>query len=39
MGLEGLPFYYLRAINSVGECYLHTVEVTGSIPVSPNLSS
>ena len=23
------------AINSVGECYLHTVEVTGSIPVSP----
>ena len=23
------------AINSAGECYLHTVEVTGSIPVSP----
>ena len=25
----------IRAINSVGECYLHTVEVTGSNPVSP----
>ena len=24
-----------RAINSVGECHLHTVEVTGSNPVSP----
>ena len=24
-----------RAINSAGECYLHTVEVTGSIPVPP----
>ncbi len=24
-----------RAINSAGECYLHTVEVTGSNPVSP----
>ena len=24
-----------RAINSAVECYLHTVEVTGSIPVSP----
>jgi hypothetical protein len=23
------------AINSAGECYLHTVEVTGSNPVSP----
>jgi hypothetical protein len=23
------------AINSVEECYLHTVEVTGSNPVSP----
>ncbi len=28
----------LRAINSVGECYLHTVEVTGSNPVSPKQS-
>jgi hypothetical protein len=26
-----------RAINSVGECYLHTVEVTGSSPVSPTI--
>jgi hypothetical protein len=25
------------AINSAGECYLHTVEVTGSIPVSPTM--
>ena len=24
-----------RAINSAGECHLHTVEVTGSNPVSP----
>ena len=23
------------AVNSAGECYLHTVEVTGSIPVPP----
>jgi hypothetical protein len=35
MGLEGLPFYYLRAINSVGKCYLHTVEVDSSILSSP----
>ncbi len=27
------------AINSVVECYLHTVEVTGSNPVSPTTSS
>ena len=26
------------AINSVVECYLHTVEVTGSNPVSPTIS-
>ena len=26
---------HIRAINSVGECHLHTVEVTGSNPVSP----
>ena len=25
----------LRAVNSAGECYLHTVEVTGSNPVPP----
>jgi hypothetical protein len=25
------------AINSVEECYLHTVEVTGSNPVSPTI--
>lgn len=24
-----------RAINSAGECHLHTVEVAGSIPASP----
>src|SRR5438132_4484440 len=30
--------YSLRAINSAGECYLHTVEVTGSNPVSPTHS-
>ena len=29
------PTQSLWAINSVGECYLHTVEVTGSNPVSP----
>lgn len=28
----------LRAINSAGECHLHTVEVTGSNPVSPTIS-
>lgn len=28
----------LRAINSVGECHPHTVEATGSNPVSPNFS-
>jgi hypothetical protein len=26
------------AINSGEECYLHTVEVTGSNPVSPTIS-
>ena len=26
-----------RAINSVGECHPHTVEVTGSSPVSPTI--
>ena len=26
-----------RVINSAGECYLHTVEVTGSNPVSPTI--
>jgi hypothetical protein len=33
-----LRFLYIRtarAINSAVECYLHTVEVTGSNPVSP----
>ena len=25
------------AVNSAGECYLHTVEVTGSIPVPPTM--
>ena len=25
----------LWAVNSAGECHLHTVEVTGSIPVPP----
>jgi hypothetical protein len=25
----------IRAVNSAGECYLHTVEVTGSNPVPP----
>jgi hypothetical protein len=25
------------AINSAGECYLHTVEVAGSIPASPTM--
>ncbi len=24
-------------LNSAGECYLHTVEVTGSIPVAPTI--
>jgi hypothetical protein len=28
-----------RAINSAGECHLHTVEATGSIPVSPTIIS
>ena len=27
-----------RAVNSAVECYLHTVEVTGSIPVPPTNS-
>ena len=27
--------YDERAVNSAGECYLHTVEVTGSNPVPP----
>ena len=27
--------YFLWAVNSVGECHLHTVEVTGSNPVPP----
>src|SRR5512133_132050 len=26
-----------RAVNSAGECYLHTVEVTGSNPVPPTI--
>ena len=26
---------HYRAVNSVGECHLHTVEVTGSNPVPP----
>ena len=30
-----LKYNCSRAINSVGECHLHTVEVTGSNPVSP----
>lgn len=25
----------IRAVNSVGECYLHTVEVVGSNPIPP----
>ena len=31
------PYYGLssRARNSAGECYLHTVEVVGSIPIAP----
>ncbi len=29
--------YVVWAINSAGECYLHTVEVTGSNPVSPTI--
>jgi len=28
---------FSRAINSAGECHLHTVEVAGSIPASPIL--
>ena len=27
------------AVNSVGECYLHTVEVTGSNPVPPTIKT
>jgi hypothetical protein len=27
-----------RAVNSAGECYLHTVEVTGSNPVPPTMN-
>ena len=27
----------MRAVNSAGECYLHTVEVTGSNPVPPTI--
>lgn len=29
--------YAVWAVNSAGECYLHTVEVTGSIPVPPTM--
>jgi hypothetical protein len=29
---------YFRAVNSAVECHLHTVEVTGSIPVPPTIS-
>jgi hypothetical protein len=32
--IQGLRFW---AVNSAVECHLHTVEVTGSIPVSPTI--
>ncbi len=37
---EGSLRYYRGkswAVNSAGECYLHTVEVTGSNPVPPTM--
>ena len=35
MANYGIFYVPQWAINSAGECYLHTVEVTGSNPVSP----
>ena len=42
MGKKGVEKYIIsghRAVNSAGECYLHTVEVTSSILVPPTIFS
>ena len=34
-GIQGFVQKSIRAVNSAGECYLHTVEVAGSNPAPP----